>query len=234
MPGYSTNKGTTRPDSRPGKRQQNSLGGISGQEQQTQHDKGGCSPATALAVFGAKRKRKRSEASASERGYTQQADESTSQTTGVASVVQPSNAAASDQQKAKQSPASLPSKSKSNSKRPKSRFKSLDSEYDPEDEIPLYTLAQKQKPATPVGGRHSDSKQQVNGLSTQKPQQRKAADSGSKQLANGFSTQSTQRNAAAAASAVAFFGTSRRGQGKPLSPLAANSGLPPCFRKPHC
>ncbi|KAL3148352.1 hypothetical protein ABBQ38_013809 [Trebouxia sp. C0009 RCD-2024] len=201
MPGYSTRRDAIRPPSKPGKRQQQPADGCENSDQQ-QQDHRGCS-GTARAAVGAKRKR--SEASAPDHKHAQQADKSAPQTTGTTAVVHPSSAARSDQQKAKKSPARLPSKPKSNSRRPKPQSKSVDSEYDSEDEIPLYTLSQKQKPAAPLGGRHSGSKQQAGDLFAKSP----------------------HRDAAAAASALAFFGKSKSGQGKPSAVLAANSGLPP-------
>ena len=210
MPGYSTRKGTTRPQPKPGKRQQHPVDGCDtlGQQQEPQQNNESCS-ATAHAVVGAKRKR--CEASASENNHTQQADKSAPQTTGTTSVVRPGSAARSDQQKAKKSPARLPSKSKSNSRKPKPQSRPVDSQYDSEDEIPLYTLSQKQKATAPLGGRHTGSNYQANGVFAKSP----------------------KRDAAAAASALAFFGKSKRVQGLPSAMLAANSGLPPFCWKHH-
>ena len=194
MPGYSTRRGSARPHSKAGKKQQTPTesGDNSGAKRKPQQSKVRCSPASSPAAVGAKRKR--SEEGASEFERSELADNNVPRTTGVDRVVRPSSGAArSDQQKAKKLPARSPAKSsvksRRNSKRARSRLNSLDSEYDPEDEVPIYTLAQKQKPAAPLD-RQSNSREQANRLSAA----------------------SRQRNAAAAASAAASFGNTKSGK----------------------
>lgn len=204
MPGYSTSTGRTRPQAKASKRQQ--IPGddvdLSGPKSQPQQNKRRCSPASTLAAAGAKRKRSEQGTSAS---HGSQTPSSTSpHTTGIASVNHAGIVTRSDQQKATKSPARPSAKPSKGSKRKKLRPKVVDSEHDPDDEVPLYTLAQKQKqkPATPL-----------------------SRQSNSREHANGVSAASRQRNAAAAASAAGFLGGGRKTDQR--KPAALSPGLPP-------
>lgn len=204
MPGYSTSTGSTQLQSNSSKRQQLSGEdvGLSQPKKQPEQNKRRCSPASTLAAAGAKRKR--SEAGTSACHDSQNLGSNSPHTTGIAPGRHPGNVARSDQQKARKSPARPSAKPSKTSKKGKTGRQVVDSEYDPDDEVPLYTLAQKQK-------------QKIAALLSRQ--------SNSREQANGVSAASRQRNAAAAASAAGFLGGGpKTNQGKPAAP---STGLPP-------
>lgn len=210
MPGYSTGK--TRSQATAGKRQHCSGEGSDGLEstKHSGHNKRRCSPASNLPAAGAKRKR--SEEGASECQHSHNAGSSLPHTTGIAPRKTSGSAARSDQQKATKSPDRSSAKPSKPRKREKARGKVVDSDYDPEDEVSLYILAQKHKhkhkhkPAALLG-QHCNSREQAHAL---------------------LAAASRERNAKAAALAAGFLGGGpKSGQGKPAAPLAFSSGLPP-------
>ena len=204
MPGYSTSTGSTRPQSKVGKRQHfpGEAHGPSGPKKQPQQNKRRCSPASTLAAAGAKRKRSEEGTSACHDAFP---GSSSPHTTGIAPGTQPGNVARSDQPKGTKS-------SNKTSNRGKPQRKIVDSEYDPDDEVSLYILAQKQKQkqkAAALLNRQSNSREQASGVSAASRQRNAAA------------AAFRQRNAAAAASAAGFLGGGSKkgqGQGKPTTP----------------
>ena len=206
MPGYSTSTGGTRPQSKASKLRQAPVkdDDLSGPKKQPQQNKRRCWPASTLAAAGAKRKRSEGGTSASH--DSRNPGRCSPHTTGIAPRNHSGNVARSDQQKATKSPVRPSAKPSKSSKRAKPRRKVVDSECDPDDEVSLYTLAQKQKqkqkPAAPLGSQ-----------------------SNSREQANGVSAASRQRNAAAAASVAGFLGGGpKTGQRKSA---ALSPGLPP-------
>ena len=203
MPGYSDCTGSKRPQSKASKRQQcpTEDADLLGPKKQPQQNKRRCPPASTLAAAGAKRKRSEEDASACH--DNRNPSSSTPHTTGIAPGNHPGTVARSDQQKARKSPARPSPKPSKTGKKGKPQRKVVDSECDTDDEVPLYTLAQKQK-----------QKQKSAALLSRQ--------SSSREQANGVSAALRQRNAAAAASAASaagfLSGRPKTGQEKPAAP----------------